>query len=171
MSRALYRIGAALIVLLDFGHSSGYPWSDPAWGVDLHAIQSSHFNVLGSSRTYWYFYVGFGLSVSVLLLLPAIHRLATWQRISPGSTTAHHRVGVSSLLRGNHSPGLHVLFHHTYHTVGRDHSLLDNGNTTFAVSDPDSEYTQCQTIVSERGESSGQPEALRTIWRRTLRRV
>jgi hypothetical protein len=76
VSRALYRIAAALIVLLDLGHSAGYPWSDPAWGVDLHAIQSSHFNVLGSSRTYWNFYVGFGLSVSVFLLLPAI---TAWQ--------------------------------------------------------------------------------------------
>jgi hypothetical protein len=76
VSRILYRIGAALIVLLDLGHTSGYPWSDPAWGVDLHAIQSSHFNVLGSSRTYWQFYVGFGLSVSVFLLLPAI---TAWQ--------------------------------------------------------------------------------------------
>jgi hypothetical protein len=58
------------------GHTSGYPWSDPAWGVDLHAMQSTHFNVLGFSRTYWNFYVGFGLSISVFLLLPAI---TAWQ--------------------------------------------------------------------------------------------
>jgi hypothetical protein len=76
VSRVLYRIAAALIVLLGVGHSSGYPWSDPAWGVDLHTIQSSHFDVLGSSRTYWHFYIGFGLSVSVLLLLPAV---TAWQ--------------------------------------------------------------------------------------------
>lgn len=76
MSRVLYRIAAVLIVLLGLGHTIGYPWSDPAWGVDLHAIQAPHFNVLGSSRSYWDFYVGFGLSVSVLLLLPAI---AAWQ--------------------------------------------------------------------------------------------
>src|SRR5262245_46310761 len=41
-SRTLYRIAAVLILLLALGHSAGYPWSDPAWGVDLHAIQSSH---------------------------------------------------------------------------------------------------------------------------------
>src|SRR5262245_33892524 len=76
MSRVFYRIATVLIVLLDLGHTSGYPWSDPAWGVDLHAVQSSHFNVLGFSRTYWDFYVGFGLSVSVFLLLPA---LTAWQ--------------------------------------------------------------------------------------------
>lgn len=72
MTRTLYRIATALILLLDLGHSAGYPWSDPAWGVDLHAVQSSHFDVLGSSRSYWDFYVGFGLSVSVFLLLAAM---------------------------------------------------------------------------------------------------
>jgi hypothetical protein len=65
---------------LDLGHTSGYPWSDPAWGVDLHAIQSGRFNVLGSNRTYWDFYVGFGLSISVLLLLPA---MIAWQLGTP----------------------------------------------------------------------------------------
>jgi len=76
VSRALYRVSAVLIALLGLGHSSGYPWSDPAWGVDLHAVQGTHFNVLGSTRTYWQFYIGFGLSISVLLLLPAI---TAWQ--------------------------------------------------------------------------------------------
>ena len=76
VSRVLYRIASVLIVVLDLGHTSGYPWSDPAWGVDLHAMQSSHFNVLGFSRTYWNFYVGFGLSITVFLLLPA---LIAWQ--------------------------------------------------------------------------------------------
>jgi hypothetical protein len=70
-TRLLYRIASVLILLFDLGHSAGYPWSDPGWGVDLGAIQSSHFQVLGFSRTYWDFYVGFGLFVSVLLLLAA----------------------------------------------------------------------------------------------------
>jgi len=76
MTRVLYRIAAVLILLLDIGHSIGYPWSDPQWGVDLRAMQSTHFNILGSSRTYWDFYVGFGLFVSVFLLLSAIF---AWQ--------------------------------------------------------------------------------------------
>jgi hypothetical protein len=76
MRRVLFRIAAVLIVLLDLGHTLGYPWSDPAWSVDLRAMQSAHFNVLGSTRTYWDFYVGFGLSISVFLLLPA---LMAWQ--------------------------------------------------------------------------------------------
>ncbi len=86
MTRTLYRIAAVLILLLDVGHSVGYPWSDPTWGVDLRVIQSSHFNVLGFSRTYWDFYVGFGLSVSVFLLLAAI---LAWQLGSlPAQTLA-----------------------------------------------------------------------------------
>lgn len=72
----MYRIAAVLILLFDLGHTAGYPWSDPSWGVDLGAVQSSHFNVLGFSRTYWNFYVGFGLFVSVFMLLAAIF---AWQ--------------------------------------------------------------------------------------------
>ena len=75
-TRLIYRIAAVLILLFDLGHTAGYPWSDPSWGVDLGAIQSSHFKVLGFTRTYWDFYVGFGLFVSVFLLLAAIF---AWQ--------------------------------------------------------------------------------------------
>ena len=75
-SRTLYRIAAVLIVLFDLGHSASFPWSDPAWGVDVGPMRSSHFNVVGFSRTYWDFYVGFGLFNSVFLLLAAI---LAWQ--------------------------------------------------------------------------------------------
>ncbi len=75
-TRLIYRIAAVLILLFDVGHTVGYPWSDPSWGVNLSAIQTSHFRVLGFTRTYWNFYVGFGLFVSALMLLAAIF---TWQ--------------------------------------------------------------------------------------------
>jgi len=75
-TRVIYRSAAVLILLFDVGHTAGYPWSDPSWGVDLGAIQSSHFKVLGFNRTYWDFYVGFGLFVTVFLLLAAIF---AWQ--------------------------------------------------------------------------------------------
>jgi hypothetical protein len=75
-SRILYRISAVLILLFDLGHSAAFPWSDPAWGVDTAAMRSSRFHVPGFSRTYWDFYVGFGLYVSVLLLLAAV---LAWQ--------------------------------------------------------------------------------------------
>ena len=76
MTRLLYRIAAVLIFLFALGHSIGYPWSDPQWGVDLHAVQSSHFNVLGSNRSYWDFYLGFGLFNSMFMLLAAV---LAWQ--------------------------------------------------------------------------------------------
>ena len=85
MTRILYRISAVLILLFDLGHSAGYPWSDPAWGVDVGAMRSAHFNVLGFSRTYWDFYVGFGLSISVYLLLAAV---LAWQLGSVSTQTA-----------------------------------------------------------------------------------
>ena len=75
-TRVLYRCAAVLMLLFDLGHSAGFPWSDPEWGVDLSSVRSSHFRVLGFSRTYWDFYVGFGLFVSVFLLLAAV---VTWQ--------------------------------------------------------------------------------------------
>jgi len=71
-----YRIAAVLLLLFDAGHTSGYPWSDPKWGVDLGPMQSTHFYVLGFSRTYWDFYVGFGLFVSLCLLLAVV---LAWQ--------------------------------------------------------------------------------------------
>jgi hypothetical protein len=75
-TRVLYRIAAVLILLFDLGHSAGFPWSDPKWGVDVGPMRSSHFNVLGFSRTYWDFYVGFGLFITVFLLLAA---MLAWQ--------------------------------------------------------------------------------------------
>jgi hypothetical protein len=39
-------------------------------------MRSTHFYILGFIRTYWYFYVGFGLFVSVFLLLAVV---LAWQ--------------------------------------------------------------------------------------------
>lgn len=72
----LYRIAAVLLLLLDAGHTSGFPWSDPTWGVDLGSMRSTRFYIMGFSRTYWDFYVGFGLFVSVFLLLAVV---LAWQ--------------------------------------------------------------------------------------------
>jgi len=79
-----YRIAAVLLLLFEAGHTSGFPWSDPTWGVDLGSMQSTHFHIMGFSRTYWDFYVGFGLFVSVFLLLAVA---LAWQlgRLPPES--------------------------------------------------------------------------------------
>jgi len=79
-----YRIATVLLVLFDAGHTSGFPWSDTKWGVDLGPMRSTQFDMMGSSRTYWDFYVGFGLFVSVFLLLAVV---LAWQlgRLPPES--------------------------------------------------------------------------------------
>jgi hypothetical protein len=79
-----YRIAAVLLLLFDAGHTSGFPWSDPEWKVDIGAMRSTHFYIMGFSRTYWDFYVGFGLFVSVFLLLAVV---LAWQlgRLPPES--------------------------------------------------------------------------------------
>jgi hypothetical protein len=86
----VYRIASVFLLLFDAGHTSGFPWSDPAWGVDLGPVRSAHFSIMGFSRTYWDFYVGFGLIISVFLLLAAV---LAWQL---GSL----RKESSALLRG-----------------------------------------------------------------------
>lgn len=87
---AFYRTAAVLILLFDAGHTAGYPWSDPKWGVDLVAMRSTHFVIFGFSRTYWDFYLGFGLFVTIFLLLAAI---LAWQLASiPAEALARLRV-------------------------------------------------------------------------------
>jgi hypothetical protein len=79
-----YRIAAVLLLLFDAGHTAGFPWSDPGWKVDISGMRSTHFYVMGFSRTYWDFYIGFGLFVSVFLLLAVV---LAWQlaRLPPES--------------------------------------------------------------------------------------
>jgi len=73
-----YRIAAVLLLFFAVGHTLGFRQSDPTWGVDtlLGSMRSIHFDVQGSSRTYWDFYVAAGLSVGVFYLFAAI---LAWQ--------------------------------------------------------------------------------------------
>jgi hypothetical protein len=74
----LYRIAAALLLLFAIGHTFGFRQIDPKWGVDslIGSMQSLHFDAQGFRRTYWDFFVGFGLFVSVFLLFAAV---LAWQ--------------------------------------------------------------------------------------------
>jgi hypothetical protein len=71
---SLYRVASILLVLFAIGHTLGFSHVDPKWGVDstVRAMQSIHFDVQGFERTYWDFYLGFGLFVSVLMLFAAV---------------------------------------------------------------------------------------------------
>ena len=74
----LYRIVSVLLVFFAVGHTLGFRKTDSKWGVDslIVSMQSTHFDAQGFSRTYWDFYTGFGLFVSVFLLLAAV---LAWQ--------------------------------------------------------------------------------------------
>jgi hypothetical protein len=87
----LYRISAVLLLLFTVGHTLGFRQADPKWQVDplVGAMRSIHFEVQGFSRTYWDFFVGFGLFVSVFLLFAAV---LAWQLSSlPAVTLARMR--------------------------------------------------------------------------------
>ena len=73
-----YRIAAVLILLFDVGHTIGFLQHDPSWKVDslLSSMKSIHFTIQGFSRSYWDFFVGFGLFVTLFLLLAAV---VAWQ--------------------------------------------------------------------------------------------
>jgi hypothetical protein len=73
-----YRISSVLLLLFAAGHTLGFRKIDPKWGVDslVGSMQSVRFDAQGFSRTYWDFYVGFGLFVSVFLVFVAI---LAWQ--------------------------------------------------------------------------------------------
>ena len=71
----LLRIAAVITFLYFAGHTAGIPWTPgegPADAAVIEAMKSDHFQVLGVSRTYWDFYFGWGLMISVLFLLLAI---------------------------------------------------------------------------------------------------
>jgi hypothetical protein len=88
----LYRIASILLLVFAVGHTVGFRHVDPAWGIDglTQLMRSAHFNADGFDRTYWDFFVGFGLFVTALMLLAS---LVAWQLGSlPGATLASMRL-------------------------------------------------------------------------------
>ena len=73
-----YRIGSVLLVLFTLGHTVGFRQKTGVADADTVAtlMRSIRFTVQGSQRTYWDFYVGFGLFVTVFLLFSAV---LSWQ--------------------------------------------------------------------------------------------
>lgn len=73
-----YRIASVLLLLFAALHTFGFRQVDPGWGVDslIHLMRSIHFDLMGSSRTYWDLFVGFGFLFSVFLVFTAV---LAWQ--------------------------------------------------------------------------------------------
>jgi hypothetical protein len=90
MSTILLRIASVVFALFTAGHTFGAMIKDPGTGgaekqAVLTAMRTYHENVMGTSRSYWDFYKGFGWMVSCALLLFAIlcWQLSTTARTQP----------------------------------------------------------------------------------------
>ena len=73
------RIASVITFLYFAGHTAGMPWTPgqgPAELAVIEAMKTNHFAAMGSSRTYWDFYFGFGVIISVLQLVQAV---VLWQ--------------------------------------------------------------------------------------------
>lgn len=69
------RVASVLSFLFFLGHSAGVPWTPSEGGATATVIglmKSYRFDVLGTERTYWDLYEGFGFTSSVFLLLEAV---------------------------------------------------------------------------------------------------
>lgn len=87
-SSLLLRIASVIGLLFALGHSMGSPWTpvnEPAPASVVEAMKSISFDAMGSNRTYWDFYFGFGVSISIYLFLQAavLWLLATLSKTQP----------------------------------------------------------------------------------------
>jgi hypothetical protein len=82
------RVAAVLTLLYCAGHTIGMPWTpyrDAEATSVLEAMKSHSFEAEGFKGTYWDLYFGFGLIISVYLLLQAV---VLWQVASLAKTNA-----------------------------------------------------------------------------------
>jgi hypothetical protein len=82
------RIAAVLALLLGLGHSSGFPWivdQTPAGLAVVDQMKTYHVQVMGFERSYFDFYVGFGVTCGLANLGFAV---LLWQLASLARTDA-----------------------------------------------------------------------------------
>ena len=82
------RIAAVLTLLYSAGHTSGMPWTpytDAEAASVLDTMKSHSFAEQGFQGTYWDLYMGFGLVISLYLLLQGV---VLWQVASLAKTEA-----------------------------------------------------------------------------------
>jgi hypothetical protein len=82
------RIASVITLLFFAGHTAGIPWT-PDVGTEgvrvIDAMKGYGFDAVGSMRTYWDFYYGFGVIISLYLLMQAV---LLWQIASLAKTDA-----------------------------------------------------------------------------------
>jgi len=86
----LLRIACVVALLFALGHTSGGPWTptdEPGAASVVEAMKSVNFDVTGSRRSYWDFYFGFGVDISVYMFAQAafLWLLATLAKTQPAS--------------------------------------------------------------------------------------
>lgn len=93
----LLRIASIVSLLYAAGHTLGglQSWSPPGDTEVLQAMRSFRFDAEGVSRTYWDFYVGFGLIISVFLLAQAV---VLWQLATVSKNTPIHVRSIVAVL-------------------------------------------------------------------------
>jgi hypothetical protein len=82
------RIAAVITLLYCAGHTAGMPWTpftDPEAVPVLDAMKNQSFERGGFKGSYWDFYFGFGVIISVFLLVEAV---VLWQVGSLAKTDA-----------------------------------------------------------------------------------
>jgi hypothetical protein len=81
------RIAAVVSLLFTAGHTMGglKRWSPMGDNAVLQAMSTVHFETMGVSRTYLDFFMGFGWSISVAMLLQTV---VLWQLASLARTQA-----------------------------------------------------------------------------------
>ena len=82
------RVAAVFTLLYCAGHTSGIPWTpytDAEATSVVETMKSHSFEEQGFKGTYWDIYIGFGLVISVYLLVQAV---VLWQTASLARTDA-----------------------------------------------------------------------------------
>ncbi len=82
------RIAAVVTLLYFAGHTAGMPWTpytDPEALAIIEAMKNHRFEAEGLKGTYWDFYFGFGIIISVFLFVQAA---VLWQVASLAKTDA-----------------------------------------------------------------------------------
>lgn len=71
----LLRIAAVLTLIHSILHTIGGVFGKPLPGPAEQAVaamKANHFMLMGSARTYWDFYIGFGLGITIFLTVEAV---------------------------------------------------------------------------------------------------
>jgi len=97
------RIAAVLTLIHSILHTIGGVFGKPLPGPAEQAVaamKANHFMLMGSARTYWDFYIGFGLGITVFLTVEAIVFWLLGSLGGRGGPPATHPRRVRSRLSG-----------------------------------------------------------------------